>query len=118
MEIHQVCYSSQTFYDSEQLKQQPFEEIFKKKHENLDTEEGESNEEEEKSTTSSEKSEQDSESGTSTEHEEESNPTETLQIHNVSNTITHDEENSSEAEDDTNRILSKSKILLVLYSCE
>ena len=33
--------------------------------------------------------------------EQESNTTETLQLNNVSNTITHDEENSSEAEDDT-----------------
>ena len=48
----------------EQLKQKPFEEIFKIHHEKLDTEEGESNEEEEESTTSSEKSEQDSESDT------------------------------------------------------
>ena len=37
----------------EQLKQKPFKEIFKKQHEKLDTEEGESNEEEEESTTSS-----------------------------------------------------------------
>ena len=34
----------------EQLKQEPFEEIFKKQHEKLDTEEGESKEEEEEST--------------------------------------------------------------------
>ena len=53
----------------EQLKQKPFEEIFKKQHENLGTEEGESDEEENESTTSSEKSEQDSESGSSTEYE-------------------------------------------------
>ena len=60
-----------------------------------------SNEEEEKSTTSSEKSEQDSESDTSTEDEEESNTTQTHQIHNVLNNIMHDEDNASEAEDDT-----------------
>ena len=41
----------------EQLKQKPFKEIFKKQHEKLDIEEGESNGEEEKSTTSSENSE-------------------------------------------------------------
>ena len=35
----------------EQLKQKPFKEIFKKQHEKLDTQEGESNEEEEESTT-------------------------------------------------------------------
>ena len=42
----------------EHHKQKPFEEIFKNQHEKVDTEEGESNEEEEKSTTSSHKSEQ------------------------------------------------------------
>ena len=83
-----------------QLKQKPFEEIFKKQHEILDTEEGESNEEEEESTTSSEKSEQDSESDTSTEDEEESNITQTLQAHHVNQT-THDEESSSVDRDDT-----------------
>ena len=81
----------------EQLKQKPFEEIFKKQHEKLDTEEGESNEEEQESTTSTEKLEQDSEFDTSTEEEQESNTTETLQIHYMANRITHDEENSSEA---------------------
>ena len=85
----------------EQLKQKPFEEIFKKQHEKLDTEEGELNEWEEESTTSSEKSERDSESDTSTEDEEEPNTTETPQVHNVLNNTTHDEDNSSEAEDDT-----------------
>ena len=55
----------------EQLKQKPFKEIFKIQHEKLDTEEGESNEEENEFTTSSEKSEQDSESDTSTEDEQE-----------------------------------------------
>ena len=38
----------------EQLKQKPFEEFFKKQHEKLDSDEGESNEEEEESTTSPE----------------------------------------------------------------
>ena len=46
----------------EQLKQKPFVEIFKNQHEKVDTDEGESIEEEEKSTTFSEKSKQDSES--------------------------------------------------------
>ena len=85
----------------EQLKQKPFEEIFKIQHEELDTEEGESNEEEEEATTSSEKSEQDSESDTSTEDEQETNMTKTIQVHHGMNETTHDEENSSESEDDT-----------------
>ena len=41
----------------EQLKQKPLQESFKNQHEKVDTEEGESNEEEYKSTTSSDKSE-------------------------------------------------------------
>ena len=85
----------------EQLKQIPFKEIFMRQHENLDTEERESNEEEEEFTTSSEKSEQDSESDTSTEDEQETNATETHQVHHGMNETTHDEENSSEYEDDT-----------------
>ena len=84
----------------EQLKQKPFEEIFKKQHEKFGTEEGESNEEAQKSTTSSEKSEQGSD-GTSTEDEEESNTIETPQIHHDMNETTHDEEKPSEDEDDT-----------------
>ena len=85
----------------EQLKQKPFKEISKNQHEKVDTDEGESIEEEEKSTTSSDKSEQDSESDTTTEDEEEPNTTETHQAHNILNETIHDEENSSEAEDDT-----------------
>ena len=50
------------FMTPEQLKQKPFEKLFKKQHKKLDAEEGESNEQEEESTTSSEKSEQESES--------------------------------------------------------
>ena len=92
LEIHQACYSSQTFYDSRTTQTEPFEESFKKQHEKLDTEEGESNEEEEKFTTSSEKSEQDSESDTSTEDEEESNITQTLEVHHSMIETTHDEE--------------------------
>ena len=86
---------------TEQLKQKLFEDIFKNQHENTDTEEGESNEEDEKSITSSEKSEQDSEYDKTTEDEEEPISTETHQVHNVLNETTHDEENSSETEDDT-----------------
>ena len=85
----------------EQLKQKPFEEIIKIGHEKLDTEEGESNEEEKETMTSSEKSAQNSESDISTEDEEESNITQTLQVHYGMNETTHDEENPSEAEDDT-----------------
>ena len=85
----------------EQLKQKPFEEIFENHYEKVDTEEGESNEEEDKSTTSSEKSEQDSESGKTTEDEEEPNTTETHQVHNGLNETTHDEQYVSETEDDT-----------------
>ena len=85
----------------EQHKKKPFEEIFKNQHEKVDTENGESDEEEEKSTASSVESEQDSESGTTTEDEEESNTTQTQQVHNVLNENTHDEQNVSETEDDT-----------------
>ena len=45
--------------------------------------------------------EQNSESDTSIEYEQETNTTETLQVHHGMNEITHDEENSSESEDDT-----------------
>ena len=74
----------------EQLKQKPFEEIFKNQREKVDTEEGESNGEEEKFTTSSEKSEQDSESHTTTEDEEEPNTIKTHHVHNILNETTHD----------------------------
>ena len=84
----------------EQLKQKPFEEIFKNQHEKDDTEKGESNEAEDKSTTSSELSEQDSKSDIMTEDEQEPNTTETHQVHNVLNETTHDQENSLEAEAD------------------
>ena len=85
----------------EQHKQKPFKEIFKIQHEKLDTEEGESNEQEEESTTSSEKSEQNSESDTSIEDGQEMHTTETHQIQKDVNNTIHDEENSSESEDDT-----------------
>ena len=69
----------------------------------LDTEEGESNKDEEKSTTSSEISEQDSESDTTADDTEESKPTETLQIHNVCNTTMHDEYDLIHDEDDSSQ---------------
>ena len=88
----------------EHLKQKPFKQIIKKKHEKLDKEEGESNEEEEESTTSSDKSEQDSESDTTTnnnEDEEDSETTETLPIHNVANTTMYDQDDSIHDEVDS-----------------
>ena len=77
----------------EQLKQKPYEEIFKNQHEKVDTDEGQSIEEEEKSTTSSDMSKQHSESDISiddTQHQENSHTPETLQIHYMYNTTTHD----------------------------
>ena len=88
----------------EQLKQKPFEEIFKNQHEKVDTHEGESIEEEEKSTTSSDKSEQDSESDITPEDEEETFSPETFQnnttIHDNDDLI-HDEYDTSEDENTT-----------------
>ena len=78
-----------------------FKEIILNQHEKVDTEEGESIEEEENSTTSSDKSEQNSESGITTEDEEEPNKSETHQVPNVLNETIHDEENSSQTEDHT-----------------
>ena len=85
----------------EQLKKETFKKILKIGHEQLETEEGESNKEEEELTTSSEMSEQNSESDTttdddiegptSTEDEEDSETTQMLQVHNVLNNTTHDE---------------------------
>ena len=66
----------------EHHKQKPFEAIFKNQHQKVDTEEGESNEEQEKSTTSSKKVKQDYESGTTTEDEKEPNTTEIHQVYN------------------------------------
>ena len=51
--------------------------------------------------TSSDKTEQNSESDIAYEDEEETNTTETHQVHNVLNETIHEEENPSEAEDDT-----------------
>ena len=95
----------------EQLKQKPFEEIFKNQHEKVDTEEGESNEEEEEFTTSEEMTEdeystfshmskQDSESDINvddTQHQENSYTPETLQ----NNTTIHDKHNLIYDEYDT-----------------
>ena len=85
----------------EQLKQKPFEEIIKIGHENLDTEEVESNEEEEESTTSSKMLEQDSESDTTADDTEASEPTQTFQTHNVLNNTIHDEDDSIHEEDES-----------------
>ena len=95
----------------EQLKQKPFEEIFKNQHEILDTDEKESIEGEERFTTSEELTEdeysifshmsnQNSESDISvdeTQHEENSYTPETLQ----NNTTMHDKDNSIHDEYDT-----------------
>ena len=99
----------------EQLKQKPFEEIFNNQHEKVDTEEGESIEEEEEFTTSeeltedeystfSDMSKQDSESDINvdeTQHQENSYTPETLQnnttIHDNDDLI-HNEYNTSENE--------------------
>ena len=85
----------------EQLKQKPVKEIFKKQHEKLDTEEGESNDEGDESSTSPEKSEQDSESDTTADDTDASEPTKTYVTNQVLNNNIHEEENSSEAESDT-----------------
>ena len=90
---------------AEQLKQKPFEEIFKNQHEKVDTDEGESTKVQEEFTTSeeltedeystfSDMSKQDSETDTNvdeTQHQE--NPqTPELQIHNTYNTTMHDKD--------------------------
>ena len=70
----------------EQLKQKPFEEIFKNQLENVDTDEGESIQEEEKSTTSPDMSKQGSVSDINvddTQDEQIPQTPETLQIHNT-----------------------------------
>ena len=97
----------------EQLKQKPFEEIFKNQHEKVDTEEGESIEEEEEFTTSdeltdeystfSDLSKQDSESDINVEEtQSQENPqTHELQIHNTYNKTMHDEDDVIHDEYDT-----------------
>ena len=99
----------------EQLKQKPFEEIFKNQHEKVDTDEGESIEEEEEFTTSEELTEDeystfsdmsklDSESDINVdETQTEQNPhtLETLQICNTYNTTMHDNDDLIHNEYDT-----------------
>ena len=98
----------------EQLKQKPFEEIFKNQHEELDTEEGESNTDEQESTISikeedeystfSDMSKQDSESDINiddNQDEQNTHTPETLQIHNIYNTTMHDKDNLIHDEYDT-----------------
>ena len=99
----------------EQLKQKPFEEIFKNQHEKVDTDEGESIEEEEEFTTSgeltedeystfSDMSKQDSESDINnhdTQDEQISHTHETMQIHNTYNSTMHDKHKSIHDEYDT-----------------
>ena len=98
----------------EQLKQQPIEEIFKNRHEKVDTDEGEStnNEEEEEFTTSEELTQdeystfsqkQDSESDINVDQaqHQESPQNPELQIHNINNTTMHDEDNLIHDEYDT-----------------
>ena len=97
----------------EQLKQKPFEEIFKNQHEKGDTDERESIKVEEEYTTSeelteeyytfSDMSKQDSESDINvddTQHQENSYTPE-LQIHNTFNTTMHDKDNSIHDENNT-----------------
>ena len=88
----------------EQIKHKPFEEIFKNQHENVDTDEGESIEEEQKSTTSSDMSKQNSESDINiddTQDQENPHRSETLQIHNIYDTTMHDKDDLIHDEYDT-----------------
>ena len=88
----------------DQLKQKTFEEIFKNQHENIDTDEGESIDEEEKSTTSSDMSKQDSESDINiddTQGKQNSHTPETLQIHSMYDTTMHDKDDLIHDEYDT-----------------
>ena len=100
----------------EQLKQKPFEENFKNQHEILDTDEGESIEEEDKFTTPeeltedeystfSDMSKQNSESDINvgnTQYQENSYTPE-LQIHNTYNTTMHDRDDLIHEEYDTSK---------------
>ena len=101
----------------EQLKQKPFEEIFKNQHEKVDTDEGEStkHEEEEEFTTSeeliqdkystfSDMSKQDSKSDINVDDiqdEQISHTPEILKIHNIYNTTMHDKDDLIHNECDT-----------------
>ena len=108
----------------EQLKQKPFEEIFKNQHERVDTGEGESTKVQEEFTTSeeltqdeystfSDMSKQDSESDINiddTPDEQNSNTPETLQIHNTSNTTMHDKDDLIHDEYDTSEDINITEI--------
>ena len=98
----------------EQLKQKPFEEIFKNQHEKVDTDEGESTKVQDEFTTSKELTEeystfsdmstQDSESDINvndTQHPENPHTPETLQIHNMYDTTMHDKDDLIHDEYDT-----------------
>ena len=98
----------------EQFKQKPFEEIFKNQNKKVDTDGGESIEEEEEFTTSeelteeystlSDMSKQDSEYDINvddTQDEQNLHTPETLQIHNTYNTIMHDKDDLIHDEYDT-----------------
>ena len=80
----------------EQLKKKPLKQIIKIAHEELDTEEGESNKDEEESTTSTEMLEENTASDTPTEDIEESKSSETHQLPNILNESTHDEDDTSQ----------------------
>ena len=117
----------------EQLKQKPFEEIFKNQHEKVDTDEGESTKVEEEYTTSeelteeystvSDMSKQDSESDINvdeTQHQENSHTPETLQnnttIHDNDDLI-HHENNTSENEN-INEIENRKVEGIITYSTD
>ena len=98
----------------EQLKQKPFEEVFKNQHEKVDTDEVESTKVQEEFTSSeelreeystfSDMSKQDSEYDINvddTQHQEYSHTPETLQIHYIYNTTMHDGDNLIHDEYDT-----------------
>ena len=108
----------------EQLKQKPFEEIFKNQHEKVDSEEVESTKVQEEFTTSEELTEeqystfsyiskQDSESDINvddTQDQQNSQTPETLQIHNTDNTTMHDKDDSMHDEYDTSENQNKTEI--------
>ena len=98
----------------EQLKQKPFQEIFKNQHEKVDTDEGESTKVQEEFTTSEELTEeystfvniskQDSESDINVDDNQDqqsSHTPEMLQIHTTYNTTMHDKDDSIHDEYDT-----------------
>ena len=107
----------------DQLKQKPFEEIFKNKHEKVDTDDGESTKVQEEFTTSeeiveeystfSDLSKQDSESDINvddTQHPENPHIPETLQIHDIYNTTMHDKDDLIHDENDTSEDENKIEI--------